>query len=163
MSPKFTTVGWREWAALPELGVPAVKVKIDTGARTSALHALDIERFRDNGRDMVRFIVHPVQRSDTVVIRAQAPLVDIRSVSDSGGHSENRYVISSRITLGSTEKGSMDQAIDITLTQRSSMLFRMLVGRTALAGNVVVDPAASYLCGRLSTRLLYSSHIEAQS
>jgi len=145
MSPKFTTVGWREWAALPELGVPAVKVKIDTGARTSALHALDIERFRDNGRDMVKFIVHPVP------------------VSDSGGHSENRYVISSRITLGSTEKDSMDQAIDITLTQRSSMLFRMLVGRTALAGNVVVDPAASYLCGRLSTRLLYSSHIEAQS
>lgn len=151
-------VGWREWAVLPELGIHAIKVKIDTGARTSALHALDIERVRENGQDTVRFSVQPLQRNSAVVIRTQAPLVDIRAVSDSGGHSENRYVIRAGIVIGSMEKD-----IDITLTERSSMLFRMLVGRTALADSVVVDPAASYLCGRMSTRLLYSSHIEAQS
>jgi len=151
-------VGWREWAVLPELNIVAIKVKIDTGARTSALHALDIERMRVDGQDTVSFSVQPLQRNKSVVVRAQAPLVDIRSVSDSGGHTENRYVISSRIVIGSMEK-----EIDITLTERNSMLFRMLVGRTALADEVLVDPAASYMCGRKSTRLLYSSQIEAQS
>jgi len=153
-----STVGWREWAALPELGIPAVKVKIDTGARTSALHALNIHRKRIDGKDMVCFQIQPLQRNNAIVIDAQAPLVDIRAVSDSGGHCENRYVISSTIQMG-----PMNQEIDITLTERNSMLFRMLVGRTALADNVLVDPAASYLCGRRSTRLLYSSHIEAQT
>jgi len=158
MSQKPNLVGWREWAVLPELGIHAIKVKIDTGARTSALHALNIERARSDGQDMVNFSIQPLQRNKTVVIRAQAALVDIRQVSDSGGHTENRYVISSRIIIGAMEK-----EIDITLTERNSMLFRMLVGRTALADEVFVDPAASYLCGRKSTRLLYSSHIEAQS
>lgn len=158
MSQQPNLVGWREWAVLPELGIPAIKVKIDTGARTSALHALNIERERANGQDLVNFSVQPVQRNKTVLIRAQAPLVDIREVSDSGGHTENRFVISSRIVIGAMEKD-----IDITLTERNSMLFRMLVGRTALADEVCVDPAASYLCGRKSTRLLYSSHIEGQS
>lgn len=157
MNTKGTTVGWREWAALPVLGIPAVKVKIDTGARTSALHALDIERVKANGKDLVRFSVQPLQRNKSVIIRTEAPLVDIRSVSDSGGHTENRFVISSLIAMG-----PMNEEIDITLTERNSMLFRMLVGRTALADNVLVDPAASYLCGRLSTRLLYSSHMETQ-
>lgn len=158
MSKQPNLVGWREWAVLPELGIHAIKVKIDTGARTSALHALNIERERSNGQDLVTFSIQPVQRNKTVMIRAQAPLVDIREVSDSGGHTENRYVISSRIIIGTMEK-----EIDITLTERNSMLFRMLVGRTALAEEVLVDPAASYLCGRKSTRLLYSSHIETQS
>lgn len=155
MSEISTTVGWREWAALPELDIPAVKVKIDTGARTSALHALNIERTTLNGRDMVRFHVQPLQRNKIVVIRTEAPLVDIRSVSDSGGHSESRYVISSTLQMG-----PIKHEIDITLTERNSMLFRMLVGRTALVNNVLVDPAASFLCGRMSTRLLYASHTE---
>lgn len=158
MSKAPNMVGWREWAVLPELDIHAIKVKIDTGARTSALHAVNIERERANGKDLVNFSIQPLQRNNTVIIRAQAPLVDIRAVSDSGGHTENRYVISSRIVIG-----AMDKDIDITLTERHSMLFRMLIGRTALAGEVLVDPAASYLCGRMSTRLLYSSHIEAQS
>lgn len=148
-------VGWREWAVLPDLNIRAIKVKIDTGARTSALHAVDIERERSNGKDLVNFIVQPLQRNNAVVIKAQAPLVDIRAVSDSGGHTENRFVISSPIVIGGMEK-----EIDITLTTRHGMLFRMLIGRTALAGDVIVDPAASYLCGRMSTRLLYSSDIE---
>lgn len=152
MNSTSSFVGWREWVALPELGIPAVKVKIDTGARTSALHAVDIKRINKNGRDMVRFTVQPIQRNSSVLVRAEAPLIDIRSVSDSGGHSEKRFVISSRLTMG-----SMDTEIDITLTERNTMLFRMLVGRTALADNVMVDPAASYLCGRKSPRLLYPS------
>lgn len=158
MSLSSTTVGWREWAVLPELGVPAVKVKIDTGARTSALHALDIERKKVDGLDVVSFVVQPVQRNQSVMIRAQAPLVDIRSVSDSGGHTENRYVISSKLILGNLERD-----IDITLTERKSMLFRMLIGRTALADGVLVDPAASFLFGRKSARLIYSSNTEAGS
>ena len=158
MNKKPNVVGWREWAELPELDILAIKVKIDTGARTSALHALDIKRVRTDGQDMVSFSIQPLQRNKSVIIRTQAPLVDIRAVSDSGGHTENRFVISSRIVIG-----NMDKDIDITLTERNSMLFRMLVGRTALADEVLVDPAASYLCGRKSTRLLYSSQIEAQS
>lgn len=158
MSKQPNIVGWREWAVMPQLGIHAIKVKIDTGARTSALHAINIERKSANGKDLVSFGIQPLQRNKSLVIKAQAPLVDIRSVSDSGGHTENRYVISSRIVIG-----AMDKEIDITLTERHSMLFRMLVGRTALADSVVVDPAASYVCGRMSTRLLYSSHIEAQS
>ncbi len=155
MNDVSSTVGWREWAALPELDVPAIKVKIDTGARTSALHALNIERATVNGRDMVRFHVQPLQRNRIVVIRTEAPLVDIRSVSDSGGHTENRYVISSVLQLG-----PINHKINITLTERNSMLFRMLIGRTALVNNVLVDPAASFLCGRISTQSLYTSHIE---
>ena len=158
MSFDSKLVGWREWAALPELGIPAVKAKVDTGARTSSLHAVNIERSVVDGVNMVNFSVHPLQRNNTLIVRTQAPLVDIRSVSDSGGHSENRFVISTQIVMG-----SMKEEIEITLTERSTMLFRMLVGRTALAGNVVVDPAASYLCGRKSTRLLYSSMLEAKT
>jgi len=156
MNVMSSTVGWREWAALPDLDIPAVKVKIDTGARTSALHALNIERIKVKGCDMVRFDVQPLQRNNALVIQTEAPLVDIRTVSDSGGHTENRYVISSVLQMG-----PINQKIDITLTERNSMLFRMLIGRTALAENVLVDPAASFLCGRLSSRLLYSSHTEA--
>ncbi len=158
MKVMSSTVGWREWAAMPELGIPAIKVKIDTGARTSALHALNIERFKANGADMVRFDVQPLQRNNSLMVKAEAPLIDIRAVSDSGGHTENRYVISAHLQMG-----PMDEVIDVTLTERKSMLFRMLIGRTALADNVLVNPAASYLCGRLSTRLLYSSHTEVQS
>lgn len=157
MNSSSTLVGWREWVALPELSIPAVKVKVDTGARTSALHAVDIERMSVSGRDMVSFTVHPIQRNHSFYIKAKAPLVDIRAVSDSGGHKENRYVISTRLTMG-----SMDKEIDITLTERNTMLFRMLLGRTVLAGDVMVDPAASYLCGRKSPRLLYSSDLDSK-
>ena len=158
MNVTSSTVGWREWAALPELDIPAVKVKIDTGARTSALHALNIERIKVNGSDRVRFDVQPLQRNRTVIIPTEAPLVDMRKVSDSGGHVERRFVISSMLELG-----SMKHEIEITLTERNSMLFRMLIGRTAIAENVLVDPSASYLCGRMSTRTLYSNHTEAST
>ncbi len=157
-SGKELIVGWREWAALPELGVPAIKVKIDTGARTSALHAFDINRITENGQELVEFSVQPVQRNTNLVIRAKAPLVDIRQVSDSGGHTENRLVVSTPITIGNVSK-----QIDITLTERHNMLFRMLVGRTTLAEDFLVNPAASFLSGRKSTRLIYANYSESQS
>jgi len=158
MNDRSSIVGWREWAVLPDLDIPAIKVKIDTGARTSALHALNIERISVNGSDRVRFLIQPLQRNTAVAIQSDAPLVDIRSVSDSGGHKEKRLVISSTLQMG-----PINQEIDITLTERKTMLFRMLIGRTALADNVVVDPSGSYLCGQMSSRLLYSSNTEAQT
>jgi len=157
-SSELVNVGWREWAKLPDLNIPAIKVKIDTGARTSALHAVNIERKQKNGSDIVVFDVQPLQRNDNVLVRAEAPLVDVRAVSDSGGHSEERYVVRSRILIG-----DMDKEIDITLTERYSMMFRMLVGRTALAEQVLVNPSKSFVCGRMSAKKLYSSQVETQS
>ena len=145
------TLGWREWIALPELELPAFKVKVDTGARTSAIHAHDIERFTENGIKMVAFTVLPVQRNLTIERRCRAPLVDIRDVTDSGGHTETRHVISTLLEISDVSK-----TIEITLTERRNMLFRMLLGRTSLMNDFVVNPALSYTCGRRSTRLLYS-------
>ncbi len=145
------TLGWREWIALPELDLPAFKVKVDTGARTSAIHAHDLERHSENGIKMVSFSVLPVQRNQSIIRRCSAPLVDIRDVTDSGGHTETRHVISTRLELAGVTK-----EIEITLTERRDMLFRMLLGRTALADDFVVNPALSFTCGRRSTRLLYS-------
>ena len=150
------TVGWREWVALPELGLPAVKVKVDTGARTSAIHAFDIERERDaNGTELVAFSVHPLQRDAKIVRRCRAPLVDTRRVTDSGGHAEERLFVSTALSIGGRVR-----TIELTLTERHDMLFRMLLGRTALVPDVRVDPARSFLCGRVSARALYPSDDE---
>lgn len=137
------TLGWREWAALPELGLAAVKAKIDTGARTSTLHAFYLESYRHRGERWVRFGVHPLQRRTDVVIHCSALVLDRRTVSDSGGHRERRYVIRTRIEIGTAA-----WPVEVTLTNRDSMLFRMLLGRTAMAGRVRVDPGSSFLCGR---------------
>lgn len=145
------TLGWREWVALPGLELPAFKAKVDTGARTSAIHAQDMERYSENGIKMVSFSTLPVQRNQSISRRCSAVLVDIRDVTDSGGHTETRYVISTTLELGGVNK-----EIEITLTERRDMLFRMLLGRTSLVDDFVVNPALSYTCGRRSTRLLYS-------
>ncbi|MCF1182104.1 ATP-dependent zinc protease [Marichromatium gracile] len=138
-------LGWREWLALPELGLPLIKAKIDTGARTSALHAFYVDPFSRGGNRYVRFGVHPLKQCADLVIHAEAEVIDRRRVSDSGGHREERYVIQTPLRVAGRE-----WPIELTLTNRESMLFRMLLGRTAMvAGAARVDPAGSFLTGRV--------------
>lgn len=136
------TIGWREWLALPQLQIPAIKAKIDTGARTSALHAFFVEPYEANGIEMVRFGVHPLQRRLDIEIVCTAPIKDYREVSDSGGHREKRYVIETELLLGTGKR-----SIEMTLTNRDNMKFRMLLGRTAMT-ELLVSPDQSYLLGR---------------
>lgn len=142
-SASLVTLGWREWVGLPELGIRQIKAKIDTGARTSALHAFQIESFEEQGRPFVRFSMHPVQRDNDTVIECIAEAVDQRVVSDSGGHREKRWVICTDIVIGPHRWPA-----EFTLTSRDDMLFRMLLGRTAMKNRARVDPARSYLVGK---------------
>lgn len=138
-----TVVGWREWVRLPELlGEDWVKAKIDTGARTSAIHAWDVEPFERDGRRWVRFQLHPRQHDDVHVVGAEAPLVEEREVRSSNGDVERRPVIETTIALG-----GQHHRIELTLTKRDQMGFRMLLGRTGMAGRVLVDPGASHRLG----------------
>jgi hypothetical protein len=136
------TLGWREWLALPEFDISHIKAKIDTGARSSALHAYFIDPYKKGGQLWVMFAIHPKQKSD-LSIECHAPVKDLRMVTDSGGHKQRRYVIETRLILG-----QMAINAEITLTNRDSMLFRMLLGRTAINSRFIIDPSASYLLGK---------------
>lgn len=136
-------IGWKEWIGLPELGIPAVKAKIDTGARTSALHVFDLEEFVEDGRRMVRFGIHPLQRREDIVRFCEAPVLEKRRVKDSGGHIEKRYVIRTTAVMGAES-----WPIEITLTNRDLMLFRMLLGRTAVEKRFLINPGRAYRTGR---------------
>ncbi len=142
MKPRLATLGWREWVALPGVGLERIKVKVDTGARTSALHAFSLDTFTRRKSEWVRFGVHPIQTNRSVAVTCEAPIKDRRKVTDSGGHSERRIVIETEVVIGAWRK-----IIELTLTDRDTMRFRMLLGRTALAGSFLVDSRRSYVAG----------------
>ncbi|WP_428774607.1 ATP-dependent zinc protease family protein [Vibrio sp.] len=133
-------VGWRETLSLPALGIDKIKAKIDTGARTSCLHAFKVESFTKQDEQWVRFWIHPEQNNSDFEVVCEAPVLDERTVRDSGGHEEKRFVIQSDLNIGGET-----WPIEITLTNRENMAFRMLLGRTAMHDRIIVDPVMSYL------------------
>ena len=133
-------IGWREWVSLPDLGVDRVKVKVDTGARTSVLHAFKLQAFLEDGEEWVTFGLHPIQDNTTLEVECKAKVKEHRVVRDSGGHEETRVVIETHVTLGDET-----WPIELTLTDRENMAFRMLLGRTALVNRFYVDPVQSFL------------------
>jgi len=137
------TLGWREWVGLPELGLGAIKAKVDTGARTSTLHAFELDTFSEHGKARVRFKIHPTQKDSDTVVTCIADVVDERYVTDSGGNKEKRLIIETLLTIG-----CWSWPIEMTLTARDNMMFRMLLGRTAMKGVAKVDPARSYTTGK---------------
>ncbi len=149
-------LGWEEWASLPDLGLPALKVKVDTGARTSALHAFDIEPFGHDDAPKVRFNVHPVPGREDITISCSADVVDRREVTSSNGETELRYVIASDIKMG-----DHIWPIEITLTNRNTMAYRMLLGRQAISENMVITPSESFCQPRLDSSVYFSSAIRA--
>ena len=147
MSTEKRVLGWREWLGFPELGIAQIKAKVDTGARTSCLHAFLVEPFECEGAPWVRFAIHPQQRDTVEEVWCEAPVKDQRTVRDSGGHEEERFVIETLITIGSKE-----HRIEVTLTDRDSMKFRVLLGRSAIRGRYVVDSGRSYVQGKRKKR-----------
>ncbi|MFK0401048.1 ATP-dependent zinc protease [Microbacterium sp. NPDC090225] len=138
-----TFTGWREWVSLPDLGVDWLKAKIDTGARTSSLHAFDIHEFEQDGAPWVRFKVKPWQDSQADAVVVESPVHDRRAVRSSSGHAQERLVVELLIRLVDREV-----LAEVTLSNRDEMGFRMLIGREALRQGFSVDPARSFLGGR---------------
>ncbi len=143
MASSLIIVGWREWVLLPELGLPAIKAKIDTGARTSCLHAFSVEPFTKDGKEWVRFGIHPHQDDNDTEVYCEAEVLGKRMVTDSGGHKEERYVITTDLVIA-----EQCWPVEITLTNRDTMLFRMLLGRKAMENKIIVNPASSFLLGK---------------
>lgn len=142
MSEGKRILGWREWVSLPQLDIPWLKAKVDTGARTSAVHAFRIDNYTEGGEPWIRFQLHPVQHDTGRVVVCQAQVLERRWVTDSGGHRQKRPVIVTDVSLGGET-----WPIELTLTQRDTMRFRMLLGRTALKGRFTIDPELSYCLG----------------
>lgn len=137
------TAGWREWVGLPDLGVEHIKAKLDTGARSSALHAFDLVEFERDGIAWVRFSIHPWQKSAADAHTVELPVHDRRTVRSSSGHVQERYVVRMNLRL-------LDQVlpVEVSLARRDAMGFRLLIGREALRQGFAVDSGRSYLGGR---------------
>jgi hypothetical protein len=135
-----TIVGWREWLRLPDFCETPIKVKVDTGARSSCLHAFNVEVIEENGQPVVYFDIHPIQNSIDKTVRVSSPLIEYRTIRSSSGHAELRPVIRIQARVGET-----NWPIEITLTNRDQMGFRMLLGRRAMAHRFIVDPAKSFV------------------
>jgi ribosomal protein S6--L-glutamate ligase len=135
-------VGSEEWCAFATLGIPAIKARVDSGAKTSSLHAFNIQPFKRDQSPWVSFEVHPLQQNRTTVVRCEAQVIDRRNVKSSSGESERRFVIKVPMTIGTSEWD-----VELTLTNRDSMGYRMLLGREAMHNRIVVDPSASFLLG----------------
>ena len=142
-STKRKTIGWREWVSMPEFGIIEVKAKVDTGADNSSLHAFNLERFVEDGVDMVRFEIHPRQRKRKPSIDCVAKVVGERKVKNPGGRSELRPVIRTKLIVAGEELDAL-----VNLTTRDEMTFRMLLGRRTVRNHFVVDPGRSYIGGR---------------
>ncbi len=138
-------IGWREWVGLPDLGVDAVKAKVDTGARTSAIHAFGIQPFAIDGVEWVRFQLHPRQRSRLPTVTCESPVHDRRLVRSSNGQQQSRIVIKTHL-----EMGGASWPIELSLASRDELGFRMLIGRKGLGKKVLIDPSRSYLTGKRS-------------
>lgn len=139
-------LGWREWVSLPTLGVDRIKAKLDTGARTSSLHAHRLRVEEEGDRRVARFIIHPLQRDARISIPVEAEVVDEREIKNSGGRTELRPIIVTPCSLLGIE-----WPIELALTRRDEMGFRMLLGRQALRGRFIIDPGRSFLAGRPSS------------
>ncbi len=135
-------IGWREWVKLPDLGVKNIKVKVDTGARSSALHVYELEEFTKEDEAWVRFKIHPNQRNGKKVVKAEAKILEFRSVKNTGGKSTKRPVIITHVTMLGT-----NWPVELTLANRDEMGFRMLLGREAIRRRLIVDPGGSYYNG----------------
>lgn len=140
MARKKAVIGWREWVGLPELGVPWVKAKVDSGARSSSLHAWDVRVDEDVA--VVRFAVHPFQDDDDFTVPVTAPLREVRDVRSSNGEVERRPIITTRVVIG-----GVVVPIELSLAQRDEMGFRMLLGRTAVRRRFLIDPNRSFRGG----------------
>ncbi|NII09839.1 RimK/LysX family protein [Oleiagrimonas sp. C23AA] len=146
--PSIILLGWREWLALPDLGIPALRAKLDTGARSSSLHVESLETFRRHGDDWLRFAVRSYGRRG-LMHGCEMPACDRRRVTDAGGHSSVRWFIRSAVILAGESF-----EIELNLADRRSMRFPMLVGRSALEGRFAVDPAQSYVGGHAAPSVL---------
>lgn len=140
---RLPTIGWREWVGLPDLGIRQIKAKVDTGARSSSLHAFDVQVFERDGAKWVRFQIHPAQRNDTKVVEAEAKVLEFRSVRSSSGKAALRPVILTHVELL-----GISWPIELTLASRDKMGFRMLLGREAFRGKFLVDAGKSYFGGK---------------
>lgn len=144
-------IGWNEWCQLPTLGIPAIRAKVDTGAQTSAIHAFNIQTESIKGQTQVVFEVHPIQANDNVIIQCQAPVVDKRYIMSSNGHKERRFVIAAQLNIA-----DKSWEVELTLSNRDPLRYRMLLGREAMKGRVLINPSLSCHQGQVTKKQLQS-------